>query len=50
MASMKPTGPAAIVWDTPFRALWMCAGPARVCTAPWATKMIPATKAIGKRM
>ena len=50
MASMKPTGPRAMVWVTPLRASWIVTGPARVCTAPWPTKMMPATKAIGSRM
>ena len=50
MASMKPIGPRAIVWETPFSASWTLTVPARVCTAPWPTKMIPATNAIGNTM
>ena len=34
----------------PVEASWIDAVPARVCTAPWPTKMMPATKAIGSRM
>ena len=50
MASMKPTGPTAMVWLTPFRASWMLTGPLKVSTAPWPTKMRPATMAMGVRM
>ncbi len=50
MASMKPTGPTAMVWLTPFRASWMWTGPLKVWTAPWPTKMSPPTKAMGSRM
>ena len=31
---MKPAGPRGMVWVTPFSALWIDTGPARVCTAP----------------
>ena len=34
IASMKPIGPLAIVWVTPFRASWKVIVPANVCTAP----------------
>jgi hypothetical protein len=50
MASMKPTGPRAMVWVTPFNESWKVVVPARVCTAPWPTKMRPAMKAMGARM
>ena len=47
---MKPAGPRGMVCVTPFIALWIDTGPARVCTAPKATITIPARKAIGSRM
>ena len=47
---MKPIGPRGMAWVTPFRWSLTLIGPARVCTAPWPTKMIPATKAMGTRM
>ncbi len=50
MASMKPIGPRAIVWVTPLMTSWMLTVPASVSTAPWPTKMIPPTKAMGRRM
>jgi hypothetical protein len=50
MASMKPIGPRAMVWVTPFSASWMLTVPAKGLTAPWPTKMIPKTKAIGNKM
>ena len=34
IASMKPIGPRAMVWVTPFSESWIMIGPARVCTAP----------------
>ncbi len=49
MASMKPTGPSAMVWETPLRVSWMLTGPDSVWMAPWPTKMMPATMAIGSR-
>ena len=47
---MKPIGPRAIVWLTPLSELWKLTVPASVCTAPWPTKMIPATNAMGMTM
>ena len=47
MASMKPTGPTAMVCETPLRALWMLTGPPSVSTAPWPTKIRPPTMAMG---
>ena len=47
---MKPAGPRGMVCVTPFIALWIDTGPARVCTAPEATSTMPARKAIGSRM
>ena len=49
MASMKPIGPRAIVWVTPLSASWKLMVPARVSTAPWATKIMPEMNAIGSR-
>ena len=49
IASMKAIGARAMVCVTPLSTLWMVAGPARVWTPPSATKIIPATKAIGAR-
>ncbi len=47
---MNPIGPRAMVWVTPFNRLWISTGPPSVCTAPWPTKMMPNTKAMGKKM
>ena len=49
MASMKPTGPRAMVWETPFSELWMLTGPPKVSMAPWPTKIRPAMMAMGVR-
>ena len=47
---MKPAGPRGMVCVTPFSELWIATGPARVCTAPGPTMMMPARKAMGSRM
>ncbi len=50
MEDMKPAGPRAMVCVTPLSPSWMLTGPANVCTAPWPTTTMPATKEIGSRM
>ena len=50
MEPMNPAGPRAMHWETPLIVSWMHAGPARVCTAPLATMMMPEMNAIGRRM
>ncbi len=50
IASMNPIGPRGMTWVTPFKASWTVTVPSSVCTAPWPTKMIPKTNAMGHTM
>ncbi len=50
MASMKPTGPSAMVCETPLkRVVHVDRAAQRLHAAPWPTKMRPPTMAIGSR-
>ena len=49
IASMNPTGPTAMVCETPLSMSWMWTGPLNVSTAPWATKTKPVRVAMGSR-
>ena len=49
MVSCEASGPRGITCRAPFSTSWTPAGPAKVCRAPWAMKIIANTNAMGSR-